>query len=772
MPKRISAIRARAFRGVPNDITLPLPRGGSVVILGENGTGKSTVADAVELYFTGRLPFLAREGRQSNVRHVGANDATETTVDIETTGSLGGQATSETCTNMAAREIGLRETLVLRGRSLVEFIERPKAEKWKFLFEILGLGDVEQFRLDLQNASNALSGEAERGAVLLKSAERALAPLAPDGASVLGEFHSLCEQAGVAAPVDLQDALKPDRISGLNERQLLIQKVAKLRALDAELATAQPVPSVNIVKAWNTLITSVGSAEVTRLQLFEIGAEIITRTPDIDRCPLCDQSVEAEDFRRHIESTLHVLSDAAKRMENGRGLLARYVGKLRAVHQVRANARENADKFGIGLPPVPDLPIRIIDDARARGTQLDIDSIERAMNQVPNWDRDALQAIRDQIPASDPRDDALVRVGQLVEKTKTWQGALEASRRANVAADAAKKVCDAYTAEQNRFFAAVIEQVSKRLAEIYERLHPHEGLGNVRVETWGNKGLELAMDFHGHPQRPPHGVLSESHLNSLAIALFLAMAETFNDRLRFLVLDDVVNSFDVEHRGALAELLTDEYSDWQLIVLTHDPVFYQQLARRNSSWTKYEVTSCTFDDGPRFRAYQSGSLLEKANDRLVDGDARGAATGGRRALEDLLQEACEGMSAPLPFRRGQKNDHREIGELIPGLRRVHKTGSRMPADLDKMLTDADAHAQAVLNIESHASPWHASAMEVRAALESIAALDEFWTCANCRSRVWALGDVNGWRCKCGQTSYPESRLGDLKVTPVPTSTQN
>ena len=54
-------------------------------------------------------------------------------------------------------------------------------------------------------------------------------------------------------------------------------------------------------------------------------------------------------------------------------------------------------------------------------------------------------------------------------------------------------------------------------------------------------------------------MLSESHLNSLAIALFLAMAETFNEQLGFLVLDDVINSFDVEHRGRLAELLADGF---------------------------------------------------------------------------------------------------------------------------------------------------------------------------------------------------------------------
>ena len=109
--------------------------------------------------------------------------------------------------------------------------------------------------------------------------------------------------------------------------------------------------------------------------------------------------------------------------------------------------------------------------------------------------------------------------------------------------------------------------------------------------------MELAIEFHGSRQRPPHGVLSESHLNSLAIALFLAMAETFNEQLGFLVLDDVINSFDVEHRGRLAELLADGFPDWQLIVLTHDQQFFEHLCRRAPSWRRLELTSWSYAAG-------------------------------------------------------------------------------------------------------------------------------------------------------------------------------
>ena len=210
------------------------------------------------------------------------------------------------------------------------------------------------------------------------------------------------------------------------------------------------------------------------------------------------------------------------------------------------------------------------------------------------------------------------------------------------------------------------------MAKIYSALHPGEDLDAVSIEPWTAKGVELAIDFHGSRQRPPHGVLSESHLNSLAIAVFLAMAASFNERLGFLILDDVINSFDVEHRGRLAELLADGFSDWQLIVLTHDQQFFEHSSRRAPSWRKIEFTSWSHASGPRTTKYETSGMLAAARERLQSDDVQSAATKGRRALEELLQEACEALYAPLPFRRGQANDRREIGELFIGLRRTLK----------------------------------------------------------------------------------------------------
>ena len=81
----------RAFRGVPGEMTVDFGKGDSIVIYGDNGTGKSTIADALEWYFTGEIELLSHEGRQHAVRYVGGECDGVTSVEVVTNGSLGGK---------------------------------------------------------------------------------------------------------------------------------------------------------------------------------------------------------------------------------------------------------------------------------------------------------------------------------------------------------------------------------------------------------------------------------------------------------------------------------------------------------------------------------------------------------------------------------------------------------------------------------------------------------------------------------------------------------
>ena len=53
----IESVKINAFRGIP-ELTLNL-EGKSLLLQGENGTGKSSIVDALEFFFTGNVLHLS-----------------------------------------------------------------------------------------------------------------------------------------------------------------------------------------------------------------------------------------------------------------------------------------------------------------------------------------------------------------------------------------------------------------------------------------------------------------------------------------------------------------------------------------------------------------------------------------------------------------------------------------------------------------------------------------------------------------------------------------
>ncbi len=124
-------------------------------------------------------------------------------------------------------------------------------------------------------------------------------------------------------------------------------------------------------------------------------------------------------------------------------------------------------------------------------------------------------------------------------------------------------------------------------------------------------------------------------------------------------------------------------------------------------------------------------------------------------LNTRLQEICEALEAPVPFRRGSKNDQREAGELFAGLRRELKQSSKpLLRELEPLLNDLEADLAATLNVESHASRGRASSAEVWAALGRVHQLDRRWSCTQCGTRVWYQRTPRAWLCRCGRTHFP------------------
>jgi energy-coupling factor transporter ATP-binding protein EcfA2 len=752
-----------AFRGIPGEMAVDFGNGDSIAVYGDNGTGKSTIADALEWYFMGEIELLSHEGRQHAVRHVGSESDGSTSVEVITSGTLGGKVVlPDERTEEAFHDIR-RETFLLRGRTLADFINKTKTEKWKALVDILGLDAIENLREDLQRARNELRKLFKRAEEDVRTYRRVLGSGSDEVTheTVLASLQQICGMLAIDPPESLDQVSDPTWLTAAVGASASASDAPDREGLLAEIkALNTPAFDRRAADAWNELVSSDRSRLLPRASLVREAKRLVeTGSMDKGRCPLCGQSVDHKELVRRIESGLLEVMETSRDLERFRDPVAQQVNDLEAAHDKRRSIQHRARSMDLELPPVPDIPYAALRSSIESLAPVRIDAITSALSEVRKWDRAAGTLAR-RVSSGTPstRDTQLVMLAALCQQIKAWQLAEKGAARSHRALDLAERVFEAYQNKQKEDLTELLKRISRRVAQIYSSLHPGEDLDAVSVEPWTAKGIELAIEFYGSRQRPPHGVLSESHLNSLAIALFLAMAESFNQRIGFLLLDDVINSFDVEHRGRLAELLADGFSGWQLIVLTHDQQFFEHLSRRAPSWRRLEFTSWSYSSGPRTTRYETMDILRSARERLDHGDVHDAATRARRALEELLQEICEALWAPLPFRRGQANDKREIGELFKGVRRTLKERAKpLSESLEPLLKNIEADVGATLNVAAHAGRGRPAASEVEASLQRIVALDEKWSCPECRTRVWHRGTPEAARCRCGQSSFPPAR---------------
>jgi energy-coupling factor transporter ATP-binding protein EcfA2 len=736
--EKLHRLTMRSFRGVPGEMSVDFGEGRSIAVYGDNGTGKSTIADALEWFFTGQIELLSHEGRQHAVRNIGGSQNGETSVELETSGTLGGRVVFPDERGPEAVSVASRETFLLRGRTLADFINKTKTEKWKALAEILGLDAVEELRQDLQRARGDIKKQVKAAKDLVDSFQKVL----PPEKELLSELQNICRGLGVDVPDSLDRFADPVWIASVSG-ETAASPPPSVDAVKASLEQlAPPVLDEEAARAWNDLSAKPG-ADPSRLSFFR-GALAVLSSPDEDgHCPLCGQKADRKELARSVRASVEELEALSREREEALERVRESLEVLQSAAERRASLRARARALGVELPEVPEVPS-------------DLGGAPSFLSALERWDGEAKSAVEaGSEVVADPRQKQLAMLAALGAQIRESRLAERELARKKKALDLAERLFEAYQDRQKEQLETILQSISARVAELYDALHPGENLGTITVEPWTAKGVELAVDFHGSRQRPPHGVLSESHLNSLAIALFLAMAQTFNEKLRFLVLDDVINSFDVEHRGQLATLLAEKFDDWQLIVLTHDHQFFEHLWKRAPTWNRLEITSWSYDDGPRTTRYESGGRLADARERLAGGDANGAATKARRALEELLQEVCENLEAELPFRRGSKNDRRELGELFKGVRRVLKENAKaMHAGLDPLLKNLEADVGATLNVEAHASRGRSGSAEVEAALARIEELDSKWSCPGCETRIWHKGSKESSRCKCGKTVFP------------------
>ncbi len=222
------------------------------------------------------------------------------------------------------------------------------------------------------------------------------------------------------------------------------------------------------------------------------------------------------------------------------------------------------------------------------------------------------------------------------------------------------------------------DDLSKDIDSLYQRLHPGEGHGNIHLEVRdvGQGSANLRGSFYDREGEDPRGYYSDAHLDTLGIGIFLALRRWHRrlyPQFNLLVLDDVLTSVDNAHSVRLSELLLTDFSNYQVLLTTHDRIWFEHLrdiqarCSVSANYVDKVIHKWTIDEGPDLR--EPEDERNRLSQLATDGSSGEIASMAGRLLEHMLQEMRYSLSLSLQAKRSERY---EIGELWPPFYRTVK----------------------------------------------------------------------------------------------------
>ena len=717
---KIKNIDIQGIRGVKETLSIPL-QGRSIIIYGDNGSGKSSISDSIEWFFKDDVRHLSSMeiDLKFALRNTSLTDTENSKVSVTLTNdSLNSQKSlilkkgklipehqnsSIDFNNYLASTS--KENLLLRYQYLTEFIDKTKGEKLKSLSDVIGYSEVNKIKdvlrkvyssikteLKNQNFENQINTQKE----ILKE---------KIGAVVSLEQNLLEKVTDIIKPLNLNIELKSvndlDILllkikSPLNNPQLLELKFLEniknsLTTLNHEISLVDTEYS-KYFDEFNLLASDVQSIMQTFLaEMLKASQTVLERGyHKDDSCPLClhpnkrdallldirkrlkeieESSKKKASYDNAKQTVIHISSERIKRLEllksesllnepsnaqikNGIELLANKLNNY--LHS--GNEKVTS---GIKIKNPKELLIKNEDFDFLNEITLRIDSTKKAL------EKDNTTTIYSNISAS---KDAFIRIKRFeIEKLK-----LEKQK------NSLEIVFNEFVKKQKEALENFINVFSDTINEYYQYMNPGEQFDEIKIVTMGEEddlvGITIQYKYNNNWVSPPQMYFSESHLNCFGISFFLASLEAFNKENKFIILDDIISSFDANHRKLFADLLLEKFSEYQIILLTHEINWFEYVrnAVKNKNWlikvVKWtDLKETHFEEPPL-------NLKSKIVAKISDNNVDKLGNYIREYLEGTLKQISINLEVRVKYLSNERNEDRMAFELLSELKsRISKS---------------------------------------------------------------------------------------------------
>jgi tRNA C32,U32 (ribose-2'-O)-methylase TrmJ len=763
-----------------------------MLLLGTNGTGKSSVVDAIEYRLSGKSSLFIKNYMGVNWELASAHvRSTDLNIEVQLSDGKSDHTISNALDHKSLPQnyqmwlsVARKSRFVLRRHMLLSFINSEPAERYGFLAQFLDLDKYDRFETSVRGLFAKTQTEMDQMTVQVQN------------------FRSvICRVFGLSIPPEqmkkqsLLDVINENlRICNIPVCSRLEETLAQSESIDTIIAESGKVSAqtqkeiglrdrlqrITLPSHLRTLLDQLehlaakfeGEARAeesaTLGNLLQQAKDIIS-SDKLERCPVCERDFDRDQIIARIAIRIagtEYYRSAKLQLDKQRKLTLDAARNLQ--NEVSAINSEWGALFGRECFAFTNEFMQNIQNVLSLVSKESVKSNEISSSASVNDLRDdEITTLIDVLSkailqrTADPRVAAAHKTKALLRCLMEDVAELTVASKQKAAAEKKYKVLEsvvmAFERARKETVTDVLNSVAVNANKYYEAIHQNENIAGskllVRRET--RASIVLSTEFDGK-EEPPLLHLSESHLDTLGLAYFLALrrkeAEA-SPEFKLMVLDDVMHSVDADHRLKVCELLRDEFTDHQLIITTHDPILYEMLKRCLGSQDQFSyqrITNWSLARGPVFSDPSTDAdqvLTSELREQARPGDLSSSAG---RFMESTCKILAEKLQISIRFQSKYT-----IADLWPSLSKKIRKNQGFMAKHPDILSDLDSSIWIRNELAAHSNESSSppTDSEVRGFAVALARLYKTVYCDTCNRFIETNGN-DDFVCRCGKLFYP------------------
>lgn len=793
------------FRAYLKPKTFNLRRSGKQIswfIYGPNGKGKSSLVDSLEYYFSegGTLNRLgqrssATQSGPNAIRHVDATKGVDTSVHVWFRQGRDkfddSRPANSLCPPAAKRVLNLTKVpFVIRGYELRRFVEYASpTEQYE---ELIGWFELEPF-LVAQNNLKKLKQKIDVTINNTTETDGRLRDLASttgdsiqkwDEPTVLDwlndtvivpldkslELTTLSDDDPALQELKLLAQTEQER-SGLETLKSLLGVIDELRGQSA-LNPADPDGQINSFETYVSKYKTATTEEVTMRsttreavfgEVWEKAKNLLEGDAEFDECPVCGT--------RFTESPRKSRSDA-------RAVLSLNLDRLREYREAEAARRNAEGKLDQATRNLKETLKRFF---LLAGSEYPHDAVAAYNKALQSWEIDepkpdskgavsTLARLHDSVNADIERveqqsrflyNETLATVSNLLRIKSELKRIARTKEELHIIQDNLDRQALEFDTAITKHIEILMDELQEDIRSIYAHIQgPNAKVPLIRIElakkdAANQRTARVLIDFADRCKGAiPSSFLSDSQIHTLALSIRLAAIRKFNVGAKIIALDDIVTSYDIDHRKSIASMLGKCFGDFQIILTTHDRHFFDILKDHfhEKHCAFHEIKELRSGIGPMFETHlMRDEEIEEKLDKGID-----AGNDVRKAEEEWLYRMCQEFETLIRFKRNSKPS---LSELAASLNRfLNKSGLGSPTLPGSSVPFLESMQKATIeNLGSHAEydpDTSPSSGDARARWEEFKRFREMFVCPECsKKRFKRSGDLEKPVCQKCETPF-------------------